>query len=213
VPDRHPRAGPDHRWRPAASILVCGGPGAGKTLMGIEFLARGARDFGEPGVFVSFEERADDLAKNAFSLGFDLGRLARSKRFAVEHIALNRSELLEAGEYDLEGLFIPLGAAIDSVGAKRVVLDTIETLFGALTNQGILRAELNRLFSWLKDKGVTTVITAERGQGVLTRHGLEEYVSDCVIVLDQRVDDRSRPGACASSSIAARPTAPTSTRS
>ncbi|HKH68786.1 MAG TPA: circadian clock protein KaiC [Reyranella sp.] len=172
------------------STLVCGGPGAGKTLLGIEFLARGARDFGEAGVFVSFEERADDLAKNAFSLGFDLGRLVRSKRFAVEHIALNRSELLEAGEYDLEGLFIRLGAAIDSVGAKRVVLDTIEALFGVLTNQGILRAELNRLFSWLKDKGVTTVITAERGQGVLTRHGLEEYVSDCVIVLDQRVDDQ-----------------------
>jgi circadian clock protein KaiC len=172
------------------STLVCGGPGAGKTLMGIEFLARGARDFGEAGVFVSFEERADDLAKNAFSLGFDLGRLVRSKRFAVEHIVLNRSELLEAGEYDLEGLFIRLGAAIDSVGAKRVVLDTIEALFGAFSNQGILRAELNRLFSWLKDKGVTTVITAERGQGALTRHGLEEYVSDCVLVLDQRVVDQ-----------------------
>lgn len=172
------------------STLVCGGPGAGKTLLGVEFLARGARDFGEAGVFVSFEERPDDLAKNAFSLGFDLGRLARSKRFVVEHIALDRSQLLEAGEYDLEGLFIRLGAAIASVGAKRVVLDTIETLFGALTNQGILRAELNRLFSWLKDKGVTTLITAERGQGVLTRHGLEEYVSDCVMVLDQRVDDQ-----------------------
>jgi circadian clock protein KaiC len=172
------------------STLVCGGPGAGKTLLGIEFLARGARDFREPGVFVSFEERPDDLAKNAFSLGFDLRRLARSKRFVVEHIALDRAQLLEAGEYDLEGLFIRLEAAIDSVGAKRVVLDTIETLFGALTNQGILRAELNRLFSWLKDKGVTTVITAERGQGVLTRHGLEEYVSDCVMVLDQRVDDQ-----------------------
>jgi circadian clock protein KaiC len=172
------------------STLVCGGPGAGKTLLGIEFLARGARDFGETGVFVSFEERADDLAKNAFSLGFDLGRLVRSKRFAVEHIVLNRNQLLEAGEYDLEGLFIRLGAAIDSVGAKRVVLDTIEALFGVLTNEGILRAELNRLFSWLKDKGVTTVITAERGQGLLTRHGLEEYVSDCVIVLDQRVDDQ-----------------------
>jgi circadian clock protein KaiC len=172
------------------STLVCGGPGAGKTLLGIEFLARGARDFGEAGVFVSFEERPEDLAKNAFSLGFDLGRLARAKRFVVEHIALDRSQLLEAGEYDLEGLFIRLEAAIDSVGAKRVVLDTIETLFGALTNQGILRAELNRLFSWLKDKGVTTLITAERGQGMLTRHGLEEYVSDCVMVLDQRVDDQ-----------------------
>jgi circadian clock protein KaiC len=172
------------------STLVCGGPGAGKTLLGIEFLARGARDFGEAGVFVSFEERPDDLAKNAFSLGFDLGRLVRSKRFAVEHIVLDRNQLLEAGEYDLEGLFIRLGAAIDAVGAKRVVLDTIEALFGVLTNQGILRAELNRLFSWLKDKGVTTVITAERGQGALTRHGLEEYVSDCVLVLDQRVDDQ-----------------------
>src|SRR4029450_7143654 len=172
------------------STLVCGGPGAGKTLLGIEFLARGARDFGEAGAFVTFEARPDDLAKNAFSLGFDLGRLVRSKRFAVEHIVLNRSQLLEAGESDLEGLFIRLGAAIDAVGAKRVVLDTIEALFGALTNQGILRAELNRLLSWLKDKGVTTVITAERGQGALTRHGLEEYVSDCVLVLDQRVDDQ-----------------------
>ena len=172
------------------STLVCGGPGAGKTLMGIEFLARGARDFREPGVFVSFEERPDDLAKNAFSLGFDLGRLTRGKRLVVEHIALDRTQLVEAGEYDLEGLFIRLGAAIDSVGAKRVVLDTIETLFGALTNQGILRAELNRLFSWLKDKVVTTLITAERGHGVLTRHGLEEYVSDCVMVLDQRVNDQ-----------------------
>ena len=116
------------------STLVCGGPGAGKTLMGIEFLARGARDFGEAGVFVSFEERADDLAKNAFSLGFDLGRLVRSERFAVEHIALNRAQLLEAGEYDLEGLFIRLGAATDAVGAKRVVLDTIEALFRAWTS-------------------------------------------------------------------------------
>lgn len=172
------------------STLICGGPGAGKTLMGIEFLARGARDFSEPGVFVSFEERANELAMNAYSMGFDLGRLARTRQFAVEHIVLDRSQLLEAGEYDLEGLFIRLGAAIDAIGAKRVVLDTIEALFGALTNQGILRAELNRLFSWLKDKGVTTLITAERGQGVLTRHGLEEYVSDCVIVLDQRVVDQ-----------------------
>ncbi len=172
------------------STLVCGGPGAGKTLLGLEFLARGARDFREAGVFVSFEERPEDLAKNAVSLGFDLGRLARSKRLVVEHIALDRNQLLEAGEYDLEGLFIRLEAAIASVGAKRVVLDTIEALFGALTNQGILRAELNRLFSWLKDKGVTTVITAERGQGALTRHGLEEYVSDCVLMLDQRVDDQ-----------------------
>jgi circadian clock protein KaiC len=172
------------------STLVCGGPGAGKTLLGVEFLARGARDFGEAGVFVSFEERADELAKNAFSLGFDLDRLVRSKRLAVEQIVINRMQLLEAGEYDLEGLFIRLAAAIDAVGAKRVVLDTIEALFSALTNEAILRAELNRLFSWLKDKGVTTLITAERGQGALTRHGLEEYVSDCVIVLDQRVVDQ-----------------------
>jgi circadian clock protein KaiC len=170
--------------------LVCGGPGAGKTLMGIEFLARGARDFGEPGVMVSFEERTVDLEKNAISLGFDLHRLASRKRLVVEQVVLDRSQLIEAGEYDLDGLFIRLEAAIDAVGAKRVVLDTIEALFGVLTNQGILRAELNRLFSWLKDKGVTTLITAERGEGSLTRYGLEEYVSDCVIVLDQRVVDQ-----------------------
>ncbi len=170
--------------------LVCGGPGAGKTLLGIEFLARGARDLGEPGVLVSFEERTADLEKNAISLGFDLRQLARRKRLVVEQIVLDRNQLIEAGEYDLEGLFIRLGAAIDAVGAKRVVLDTIEALFGVLTNKGILRAELNRLFSFLKDRGVTTIVTAERGEGTLTRHGLEEYVSDCVIVLDQRVIDQ-----------------------
>lgn len=170
--------------------LVCGGPGAGKTLMGIEFLAHGARDFGEPGVLVSFEEREADLAKNAISLGFDLRRLATRKRLVVEQVVLDRSQLIEAGAYDLEGLFIRLEAAIDAVGAKRVVLDTIEALFGALSNQGILRAELNRLFTWLKDKGVTTLITAERGESTLTRYGLEEYVSDCVMVLDQRVVDQ-----------------------
>lgn len=172
------------------SSLVCGGAGAGKTMFGIEFLARGARDFGEPGVFVSFEERAVDLATNAFSLGFDLGRLVRNRKLVIEQVVIQRNQLLETGEYDLEGLFIRLAAAIDKVGAKRVVLDTIEALFGALGNQAILRAELNRLFAWLKDKGVTALITAERGQGTLTRHGLEEYVSDCVIVLDQRVVDQ-----------------------
>lgn len=172
------------------SSLVCGGAGAGKTMFGIEFLARGARDFGESGVFVSFEERAADLATNAFSLGFDLGRLVRNRKLVIEQVVIDRNQLLETGEYDLEGLFIRLAAAIDKVGAKRVVLDTIEALFSVLANQAILRAELNRLFAWLKDKGVTTLITAERGQGTLTRHSLEEYVSDCVIVLDQRVVDQ-----------------------
>jgi circadian clock protein KaiC len=170
--------------------LVCGDAGAGKTMFGIEFLARGARDFGEPGVFVSFEERAVDLATNAFSVGFDLDRLVRNRKLAIEQVVIERNQLLETGEYDLEGLFIRLAAAIDKVGAKRVVLDTIEALFGALGNQAILRAELNRLFAWLKDKGVSALITAERGQGTLTRHSLEEYVSDCVIVLDQRVVDQ-----------------------
>ena len=175
------------RGRPT---LVCGRAGCGKTLFSVEFLIHGVIDYDEPGVFVAFEETEEDLTKNVASLGFDLDKLSRQKKIVVEHIHVDPENIEETGDYDLEGLFIRLEAAIDAVGAKRVVLDTIETLFGALTNQGILRAELNRLFSWLKDKGVTTLITAERGQGALTRHGLEEYVSDCVIVLDQRVIDQ-----------------------
>jgi circadian clock protein KaiC len=175
------------RGRPT---LVCGSAGCGKTLLAMEFLVRGATEFDEPGVFVAFEETAEELAQNVRSLGFDLDDLAAKNKLVVDYVHVERNEIEESGEYDLEGLFIRLGMAIDSVGAKRIVLDTLETLFGGLTNAGILRAELRRLFRWLKDRGVTAVITAERGDGTLTRHGLEEYVSDCVILLDHRVTDQ-----------------------
>src|SRR5919204_4296491 len=162
--------------------LVCGGAGCGKTLFSIEFLVRGATEYAEPGVFMSFEETGEELTQNVASLGFDLNALQDAGKLALDHVQVERSEIEETGEYDLEGLFIRLGYAIDSIGAKRVVLDTLEALFSGLSNEGILRAELRRLFRWLKDKGVTAVITAERGQGGgFTRHGLEEYVSDCVI--------------------------------
>jgi circadian clock protein KaiC len=174
------------RGRPT---LICGSAGAGKTLLSMEFLVRGAMDYGEPGVFMAFEETAPELTQNVRSLGFDLDDLVKEKKLAIDFVRIERSEIDETGDYDLEGLFIRLGAAIDAVGAKRVVLDTIENLFAGLQNQGILRAELRRLFRWLKDRGVTAVITAERGEGALTRHGLEEYVSDCVILLDHRVTD------------------------
>ncbi len=175
------------RGRPT---LICGSAGAGKTLLAMEFLVSGATQYNEPGVFMAFEETAAELAQNVRSLGFDLERLAKQQKLAVDYVRIERSEIDETGDYDLEGLFIRLGAAIDSIGARRVVLDTIENLFAGLQNQGILRAELRRLFRWLKDKGVTAVITAERGEGALTRHGLEEYVSDCVILLDHRVIDQ-----------------------
>ncbi len=168
--------------------LVCGSAGSGKTLFGMEFLVRGATQFDEPGVFMSFEETEKDLTENVASLGFDLADLVARKKLAMDWVYIERRDIEETGEYDLEGLFIRLGHAIDSVKAKRVVLDTIESLFAGLSNTGILRSELRRLFRWLKDKGVTAVITAERGDGILTRHGLEEYVSDCVILLDNRVD-------------------------
>ncbi|MCU1339180.1 MAG: KaiC 1 [Bryobacterales bacterium] len=167
--------------------LVCGGAGCGKTLLGVEFLVRGAVQFDEPGVCISFEETVRDLAMNVSSLGFDLEKLQRTKKLVIDHIYIDKSEIAETGEYDLEGLFIRLNAAIDSIGAKRVLLDTPEALFAGLSDTGILRSELRRLFGWLKEKGVTAVITGERGDGTLTRHGLEEYVSDCVILLDHRV--------------------------
>ena len=170
--------------------LVCGSAGCGKTLFATTFLVHGARDFDEPGVFVTFEERPGDIVSNVASLGFALNELVDDQKIAFEYIALERSELEEAGDYDLEGLFLRLEAAIDSVAAKRVVLDTIESLFSVFSNQAILRAEIRRLFDWLKDKGMTTVITAERGDGTLTRQGLEEYVSDCVILLDHRVQNQ-----------------------
>jgi circadian clock protein KaiC len=168
--------------------LVCGSAGCGKTLLGMEFLVRGTQ-LGEPGVCITFEERVEDLIANVASLGFDLPQLIAEKKLRLDHVQLDRSQIEEAGEYDLEGLFVRLGYAIDAIGAKRVLLDTIEALFAGLSNTGILRAELARLFSWLKDKGVTTIVTGERGEGQLTRHGLEEYVSDCVILLDHHMSD------------------------
>ena len=151
--------------------LICGGAGSGKTLLAMEFLVRGATEFGEPGVFMSFEETSEELTQNVRSLGFDLDELARQKKILVDFVRIERGEIDEIGDYDLEGLFVRLGYAIDSIGARRVVLDTLEALFGGLSNDAILRAELRRLFRWLKDRGVTAVITAERGEGALTRQG------------------------------------------
>lgn len=170
--------------------LICGDAGCGKTLMAMEFIVRGAIEFDEPGVFMAFEEKTFELEQNVASLGFDLQDLQKRKKVRLDHVYIERSEIEETGEYDLQALFIRLNHAIDSIGAKRVVLDTIETLFSGLENESILRAELRRLFHWLKDKGVTAVITGERGDGKLTRQGLEEYVSDCVILLDHRVDNQ-----------------------
>ena len=171
--------------------LICGGAGCGKTLLAMEFLVHGATKYKEPGVFLSFEETEQELTANVASLGFDIPGLVRRKKLWVEHIRIDRSEIAQSGEYDLEGLFIRIHYAIESIGAKRVVLDTVESLFSGLPNQQILRSELRRLLRWLKNKGVTTIVTAERGQGTLTREGLEEYVSDCVILLDHRVQDQS----------------------
>jgi circadian clock protein KaiC len=170
--------------------LVCGGTGCGKTLFAVEFLVRGALQYGEPGVFMSFEEKADELTRNVASLGYDLDGLAARKKLAVDYVHIERSEIEETGEYDLEGLFIRLGHAIDSIGAKRVVLDTIESLFSGFVNEALLRAELRRLFRWLKTKGVTAVITGEQGERTLTRYGLEEYVADCVIFLNHNVNQQ-----------------------
>lgn len=175
------------RGRPT---LVCGSAGCGKTLLAMEFLVRGATTYGEPGVFLAFEETAEELTQNVRSLGFDLDDLIARKLLDVDYVHVERSEIQETGEFDLEGLFVRLGHAIDSIGARRVVLDTIETLFTGLSDATILRSEIRRLFRWLKDKGVTAVITGERGEGTLTRHGLEEYVSDCVILLDHRVTEQ-----------------------
>jgi circadian clock protein KaiC len=172
------------------TTLVCGAAGCGKTLLAMEFLVHGALRYGEPGVFVSFEERVEDLTANVSSLGSDIGRLEASRKLAFDHVRIERNEIEETGEYDLEGLFVRLGHAIDAIGARRVVLDTIESLFAGLGNEAILRAELRRLFAWLKERRITAIVTGERGDRQLTRHGLEEYVSDCVILLDHRVEDR-----------------------
>jgi circadian clock protein KaiC len=170
--------------------LVCGGPGSGKTLLALTFLVNGATQFDEPGVLMTFEENAEEIASDVASLGFDLPELIKANKLAVDYVRVERSEIEETGEYDLEGLFVRLDYAIQSVGARRVVLDTIESLFAGLKDDAILRSELRRLFRWLKDKGVTAVITGERGDGPLTKQGLEEYVSDAVILLDHRVHDQ-----------------------
>jgi len=170
--------------------LVCGSAGCGKSMLGVEFLVRGALQFNEPGVLMTFEELPEDVVKNARSLGFDIDDLVAKKKLFLDYVRVERNEIQETGEYDLEGIFVRLNYAIEAVGAKRVVLDTIESLFTGLTNAAILRAELRRLFSWLKEKGVTAIITGEKGDGMLTRNGLEEYVSDCVIMLDHRVIDQ-----------------------
>ncbi len=168
--------------------LLCGSAGCGKTLLAMEFLVRGAVESGEPGVFMAFEESTGELAANFASLGYDLEGLVARKKLLLDHVTIDRGEIEEAGEYDLEGLFVRLGYAIDSIGAKRVVLDSIEALFSGLSNTAVLRSELRRLFGWLKEKGVTAIVTGERGEHSLTRYGLEEYVADCVILLDHRVE-------------------------
>jgi circadian clock protein KaiC len=170
--------------------LICGRAGCGKTVFAMEFLLRGATHYNEPGVFISFEETPKDLAQNFASLGYDLNAMIAGKLIAMDHIYIERSEIEETGEYDLEGLFIRVAQAIDSVKAKRIVLDTIESLFAGLTHEGILRAELRRLFHWLKEKGITAIITGESGKDTMTRYGLEEYVADCVILLDFRVREQ-----------------------
>ncbi|HWJ07508.1 MAG TPA: circadian clock protein KaiC [Steroidobacteraceae bacterium] len=170
--------------------LVCGGAGCGKTLMSMEFLVRGALEFGEPGAYISFEETEHELSQNVRSLGFDVDALVREGKLVFDHVRVERQEIEEIGEYDLDGLFVRLGLAIDAVGARRVVLDTIESLFSGFSDMAVLRSELRRLFAFLKARGVTTIVTGERGDGTLTRQGLEEYVSDCVILLDHRVHDQ-----------------------
>ena len=175
------------KGRPA---LVSGGPGCGKTLFAMEFIARGIIDYNEPGVFIAFEEKVDDLKRNFTSLGFDLEDLVKTKKLVLDHITIDRTEIEETGEYDLEGLFIRLGAMIDDVGAKRVAIDTLEAIFSGFANEAILRSELRRLFLWLKDRGITAVVTGERGDRTITKYGLEEYVADCVITLDHRVTNQ-----------------------
>jgi circadian clock protein KaiC len=170
--------------------IVCGGPGCGKTMFAVEFLVRGATEYNEPGVLMTFEETSEEMTKNVASLGFNLKGLAARKKLVLEYVRIEPAEIHETGEYDLEGLFIRLQHAVDKIGAKRVVLDTVEAIFSGFGNTGMLRAEIRRLFRWLKDRGLTTVVTAEKGEGSLTRYGLEEYVSDCVIFLDHRVTEQ-----------------------
>src|SRR3984957_19117565 len=172
------------------TTIVCGGPGCGKTMFGIEFLVRGAMEFDEPGVLMAFEETPQDIARNVASLGFNIEELAARKKLYLDYVYVEPSEIQETGDYDLEGLFIRLQNAVGAVGAKRVMFDTLEALFSGFSNPGILRAEFRRLFRWLKERNLTAIVTAERGDGTLTRQGLEEYVSDCVILLDHRIKDQ-----------------------
>ena len=172
------------------TTIVCGGPGCGKTMLGMEFLARGAQQFNESGAMIAFEETPQELERNVASLGFDLKKLVDQKKLSLDYVYVEPSEIQETGDYDLEGLFIRLQHAVDSVGAKRIFLDTLDALFSGFSNESVLRAELRRLFRWLKDHNLTAVITAEKGERTLTRHGFEEYVSDCVILLDHRVRDQ-----------------------
>src|ERR1044072_3637198 len=170
--------------------LVSGGPGSGKTLLGVSFLVNGAQNYSEPGVLLTFEENAEELAQDVRSLGYDLHKLVEQKKLLVDYVHVDRSEIEETGEYDLEGLFVRLDHAIKQIGAQRVMLDTIETLFGGLKDTGILRAELRRLVRWLRERKMTTVVTAERGEQMFTRQGLEEYITDAVIALDHRVHEQ-----------------------
>src|ERR1700692_3750623 len=172
------------------TTLVCGSSGCGKTLLAMEFLVHGALQYGEPGVCMEFEEAADKLTANVRSLGLDLRALVKRKKLLVDHVRVERNEIEETGEYNLEGLFIRLGHAVDAIKAKRVVLDSIETLFAGLSDAAVLRAELRRLFRWLDDRNLTAIVTGERGNGTLTRHGLEEYLADCLILLDHRVNEQ-----------------------
>lgn len=175
------------RGRPS---LIAGGAGSGKTVFAMEFIIHGATRFNEPGIFVSFEENLSELKKNFASLGYDLDKLVEEKKIYLDHIFMDRNLLLETGEYDLDAMFFRLGYLIDSIGAKRIALDTIEVLFSGLTNHAVLRSELIRLFRWLKDRGVTAVVTGEKGEKSITRFGLEEYVADCVVYLDSRVSEQ-----------------------
>jgi circadian clock protein KaiC len=175
------------RGRPT---LFCGGPGCGKTILAMEFLVRGAREFNEPGLFVSFEESPDQLIQNFRTLGFDLDDLIEKNRLKISHVELSRVEIIESGTFSLDALLIRLEHGLAEIGATRLVLDSMEAVFSALSRTENLRNEIARLFHWLRDKGVTAVVTGERGKEELTRHGFEEYVSDCVILLDHRVTDQ-----------------------
>ncbi len=171
------------------TTLVSGGAGSGKTLLGIDFLINGATNYNEPGIFMSFEETEDELYKDVASLNLDLKGLVSKKKILVEHVVLERRDVQEK-EFNLEGLLIRLENAIHSIGAKRVVLDSIESLFAGFTDIGILRVEIKRLFRWLKEKQVTAIVTGEPSDGFYTRQGLEEFVSDCIILLDNRVKEQ-----------------------